>query len=239
MLEAVEGVEDRRVALFAALGEPLRLAIVDRLVPGDVSPGELRTELGLATNLLAHHLGVLEQAGVIRRVRSEGDRRRSYLQLRLDEPLVWAACLAGPAAATAVAAAPRIVFVCTGNSARSQFAAASWAAVSAVPAMSAGTHPAPRVHPRAVTIGGRHGLHLEQAVPAAVGAVLREDDVVVAVCDRAHEELEDPASRLHWSIPDPARLDTEAAFEDAYVDIQRRIHHLLTLQEQRRGSRAS
>lgn len=231
-------LEDRRVALFAALGERVRLAVVDRLVPGDASPGELRAELGLATNLMAHHLRVLEQAGVIRRVRSEGDRRRSYLQLRLDDPLVWAACLAGPSAAS-VEAAPRIVFVCTGNSARSQLAAASWAAVSPIPAMSAGTHPAPRVHPRAVTVGRRHGLHLEQAVPAAVGAVLQPDDLVVAVCDRAHEELNDPGSRLHWSIPDPARVDSEAAFENAYLDVQRRIHQLLALQQQRRGSRAS
>ena len=57
---------------------------------GDASPGELAAELGLGTNLLAHHLRVLEDAGVIRRVRSEGDRRRSYIQLRLDDPTVGA-----------------------------------------------------------------------------------------------------------------------------------------------------
>ena len=231
--------EDRRAAVFAALGEPVRLAIVDRLVPGDASPGELRAELGLATNLMAHHLRVLEQAGLIRRVRSEGDRRRSYLQLRVEDPLVRAACSTGPAAAPAVATAPRIVFVCTGNSARSQLAAADWAAVSPIPAISAGTHPARRVHPRAVNVGRLHGLHLEQAVPTAVEEVLRPDDVIVAVCDRAHEELDHPRSRLHWSIPDPVPAGTRAAFEEAYADIQRRIHQLLNLHDQRRGIEAS
>ena len=42
---------ERRARVYAALGEPVRLAIVDRLVPGDASPGELGAEFGLATNL--------------------------------------------------------------------------------------------------------------------------------------------------------------------------------------------
>ena len=73
----------------------MRLTIVDRLGPGDASPGELAEAVGLVSNLLAHHLKVLEEAGVIRRVRSEGDRRRSYVQLCLDDPMVWAAAQAG------------------------------------------------------------------------------------------------------------------------------------------------
>ncbi len=86
---------DGRAAVFAALGEPIRLALVDRLVAGDASPGELAADVGLGSNLLAHHLRVLEDAGIIRRVRSEGDRRRSYVQLRLDQPTVWAAAISG------------------------------------------------------------------------------------------------------------------------------------------------
>src|ERR671910_234849 len=86
---------DGRAAVFAALGEPIRLALVDRLLTGDASPGELASDVGLGSNLLAHHLGVLEDAGIIRRVRSEGDRRRSYVQLRLDHPTVWAAAISG------------------------------------------------------------------------------------------------------------------------------------------------
>src|SRR6478609_5423637 len=85
----------RRAAVHAALGEPVRLAIVDRLAPGDASPGELAEAVGSGSNLLAHHLNVLEEAGVIRRVRSEGDLRRSYVQLCLDDQVVWAAAQIG------------------------------------------------------------------------------------------------------------------------------------------------
>lgn len=68
--------------MHAALGEPARLAIADRLVLGDASPTETERELSLPSNLLAHHLKLLEQAGVIERSRSEGDQRRTYLRLR-------------------------------------------------------------------------------------------------------------------------------------------------------------
>ena len=90
--------------------------------------------LAMPSNLLAHHLHVLEQAGIITRRRSEGDRRRTYLQLipgALD-------ALALPTARAAL----RVLFVCTANSARSHLAAALWRQASSVPAVSAGTHPA-------------------------------------------------------------------------------------------------
>ena len=98
-----------RARLHAALGEPARLAIVDRLVLGDAAPGELSRALGVPSNLLAHHVKLLEQAGVVERSRSEGDHRRTYLRLRPD-------ALAHLAPAGAVRA-PRVVFVCTHNSA--------------------------------------------------------------------------------------------------------------------------
>lgn len=216
---------DRRAALHAALGEPVRLTIVDALASQDASPGELATLVRLGSNLLAHHLRVLDEAGVIRRVRSEGDRRRSYVQLRLEDPVVWAAVQAGldPSVSFGV---PRVVFVCTANSARSQLAAARWNAISSVPATSAGTHPAGRVHPRATALGRRHGLRLGQARPVGVEKVLRGDDLVVAVCDNVHEELDAGRSRLHWSIQDPVRVDTDDAFEVAYADITRRVERL-------------
>jgi DNA-binding transcriptional ArsR family regulator len=115
---------DGRAAVFAALGEPVRLALVDRLVAGDASPGELAADVGLGSNLLAHHLRVLEDAGIIRRVRSEADRRRAYVQLRLDQPTFWAAAISGRIPNN-LPAGPRVLFVCTANSARSQLAAAS------------------------------------------------------------------------------------------------------------------
>src|SRR5918999_4175409 len=107
-------------AVHAALGEPVRLALVDQLIAGDASPSDLAEALGLGTNLLAHHLKVLEAAGVIRRVRSEGDRRRSYVQLRLENPVVRGALPGRPIAS----ALRRVMFVCSANSARSQLAAA-------------------------------------------------------------------------------------------------------------------
>ena len=218
---------ERRAAVHAALGEPVRLAIVDQLGPGDASPGELAEAVGLASNLLAHHLKVLEGAGVIRRVRSEGDRRRSYVQLCLDDPMIWATAQAGlgnrlPGAGPV----PRVVFVCTANSARSQLAAARWNAISLVPAASAGTHPAVRVHPRATATGRRHGLRLGRVRPVGIEQVVQGGDLVVAVCDNVHEELGAGQDRLHWSIPDPVRVDTDEAFETAYAEITRRVERL-------------
>jgi protein-tyrosine-phosphatase/DNA-binding transcriptional ArsR family regulator len=220
---------DGRAAVFAALGEPVRLALVDRLVAGDASPGELAADVGLGSNLLAHHLGVLEDAGIIRRVRSEGDRRRSYVQLRLDQPTVWAAALSGRMP-NKLPSGLRVVFVCTANSARSQLAAAIWNDLSTIiPAASAGTHPGPHVHPRAIAVAQRHGLRIERDRPEPLDAVLQKDDLIVAVCDNAHEELGPTLPRLHWSIPDPVRVNTNAAFDHAYTDINRRVHHLADL----------
>lgn len=216
---------EERAAVHAALGEPVRLALAYQLIAGDASPSDLAVSLDLATNLLAHHLKVLEAAGVIRRVRSEGDRRRSYVQLRLDSPIVSAAFVGRPA----TSAPRRVLFVCSANSARSQLAAAAWNNLSAVPATSGGTRPAARVHPRAVSVAARHGLDLSQARPAAFDDRLDPGDLVVAVCDNAHEELDPAVPRLHWSIPDPAPHDTDTAFETAYADLNNRVHHLAAL----------
>jgi ArsR family transcriptional regulator, arsenate/arsenite/antimonite-responsive transcriptional repressor / arsenate reductase (thioredoxin) len=219
---------DGRAAVFAALGEPVRLALVDRLVVGDASPGELAADTGLGSNLLAHHLRVLEDAGIIHRTRSEGDRRRSYVQLRLDQPTVWAAAISGPVPNN-LPTCPRVLFVCTANSARSQLAAAIWNQLRNIPATSAGTHPGPRIHPRAIAVAERHGLRIDPNRPNALNDVLHDDDLIVAVCDNAYEELTHTLPRLHWSIPDPVPINTNAAFERAYTDLNRRVHHLADL----------
>jgi protein-tyrosine-phosphatase/DNA-binding HxlR family transcriptional regulator len=213
-----------RARVHRALGEPGRLAVVDALLVGDASPSELGGALGMSSNLLAHHLGILEDAGVIIRVRSEGDRRRSYVRLA---PAAFAALV--PAVAVP---ATRVVFVCTHNSARSQLAAALWSQRSRVPAASAGTHPRPRVHRRAVATAGRHGLILAPSQTAHIRDVLRAADLVVVVCDNAHEELGRIGCRLHWSVPDPARADTDEAFERAYDDIADRVGRLAAAVDQ-------
>ncbi|WP_432994551.1 helix-turn-helix domain-containing protein [Dactylosporangium sp. CA-233914] len=211
-----------RARVHAALGEPARLAIVDTLVLGDASPGEVGRQLGLPTNLVAHHVKVLSDAGLVTRIRSEGDRRRTYLRL---VPEVFAS-LAPPF----LDRAERVVFVCTHNSARSQLAAALWRERVGEPVASAGTHPAPRVHPRAVKVAHRHGLTLDPAGTAHVADVVHDGDLVIAVCDNAHEDLAAPDApvhpRLHWSVPDPARADTDDAFEAAYADLSDRITRL-------------
>jgi ArsR family transcriptional regulator, arsenate/arsenite/antimonite-responsive transcriptional repressor / arsenate reductase (thioredoxin) len=214
-MDAEAASVERRAAVHAALGDPGRLAVVDALVLGDRSPSELGESLGMPSNLLAHHLRLLEQAGVIERGRSEADRRRTYVRL------VPSALPGSPAPRLA---APRVVFVCTHNSARSQFASALWARRSAVPVASAGTHPARRVHRRAVSVGRRHGLRLDGARTADVADVLRADDLVVAVCNSAYEEL--GGAGLHWAVADPLREDTQAAFERAFEEIEQRVDRL-------------
>ena len=208
-----------RARVHAALGDPARLAIVDTLTLGDASPGEIGHDLGMPTNLVAHHVKVLDDAGLIVRIRSEGDRRRTYLRL---EPQALASLTPPP-----LEGAERVVFVCTHNSARSQLAAALWRDRIGGPVASAGTRPAPRVHPRAVKVAHRHGLDLDATATARVADVVHDGDLVIAVCDNAHEDLSGPARpRLHWSVPDPVRVDTDEAFEDAYTDLAGRIDRL-------------
>ncbi|MBO3749999.1 helix-turn-helix domain-containing protein [Streptosporangiaceae bacterium NEAU-GS5] len=206
-----------RARVHAALGDPVRLAIVDRLTLGDASPGEIGHDLGLPTNLMAHHVKILQDVGLIDRRRSEADRRRTYLRLL---PTTLDRLLPMP-----LRHAPRVVFVCTHNSARSQLAAALWTSTSSVPAACAGTRPAARVHPRAVAVARRHGLHIDHSQTTRLDQVLRPDDLVVAVCDSAHEDM-DARERLHWSVPDPVPVDTDDAFESAYADISGRIDRL-------------
>jgi protein-tyrosine-phosphatase len=211
-----------RARIHAALGDPARLAIVDALTLGDASPGEIGHDLALPTNLVAHHVKVLQDAGLLTRTRSEGDRRRTYLRL---VPEVLALLAAPP-----LDGAGRVVFVCTHNSARSQLAAALWRDRVGGPVASAGTHPAARVHPRAVKVAHRHGLTLDPTGTAGIADVVHAGDLVIAVCDNAHEDLAGPGAtvhpRLHWSVPDPARADTDAAFEAAYTDLAGRIDRL-------------
>ncbi|MEZ5269751.1 MAG: winged helix-turn-helix domain-containing protein [Microthrixaceae bacterium] len=83
-----------RAARHAALGDPVRLSVVDELVVSDRSPVELSRLVGIESNLLAHHLDILEEAGLIERSRSSGDGRRRYVHLRRS--LSSAPCRAVP-----------------------------------------------------------------------------------------------------------------------------------------------
>ena len=204
-----------RAAAFAALGDPTRLAIADRLVASDLAPSEIVDLTGCSSPLVAHHLDVLEAAGIVRRSRSEADGRKRFVIL---EPR-WRSILA-PAPVP-----EEVLFICTHNSARSQMAAAIWRDRTGRRASSAGTHPADHVHPSAVRIARRHGLDLAAAEPTRFDpARTGRATVIITVCDRAHDDLGFGGStRLHWSVPDPATSGSARDFESAFQQLDERI----------------
>ena len=208
-----------RVRVHAALADPHRLATVDALALGDRTPHELGALVDAPTNLLAHHLTVLEEAGLTERRVSAGDRRRRYVVLlpdRLPELLPIPVMPTG-----------MVLFVCTNNSARSQFAAALWRRLSEGAADSAGQDPAPRVHPRAVRAARRMGITLGAEAPKDYAAVAEPPALVVSVCDRAWEAgIPFDAPTLHWSVPDPVADGRADAFASAFAEISHRVERL-------------
>src|SRR5688500_6437846 len=104
---------DARSVVHSALGDESRLRAVDLLVAGDLTVRELGSALEMPGNLLAQHLKVLEEAGVIGRRESEGDRRRRYVTLRRDALDTLIPSFGGFTGS--------VVFVCSHNSARSQY----------------------------------------------------------------------------------------------------------------------
>jgi protein-tyrosine-phosphatase/DNA-binding transcriptional ArsR family regulator len=209
---------EHRAAKHAALSDVARLRIVDLLILGDLSPSDLQAKLGLRSNLLAHHLKVLQKAGIVRRIASEADKRRSYIHLIGDS--------LGDMGMAPTEQVHRIVFVCTANSARSQLAAALWRRSSTIPAASGGTHPADRIDPGAVAAARRHRIPLRALRPRQLRDVGAEDDLVITVCDHAHEELGDVGG-LHWSIPDPVHAGSDEAFDLTIGDLSQRVTNLV------------
>lgn len=211
--------------MHRALGDPHRLAVVDALQLGDRTPGELAELTGLSSNLLAFHLEVLEEVGLVARGRSEGDGRRRYVRLVATVPDVPASVAPG--------AARHVLFVCTRNASRSQLAAALWTARTGRPASSAGREPADRVDPTTVAVARAAGLDLAAAAPHGFDALDTTPDLVVTVCDRAGEADDLPFAdvpRLHWSVPDPVGRD-RAAVEAAHRDLASRVERLAGLLE--------
>lgn len=213
-----------RATVHAALSDPLRLAVVDELVVSDRSPVELRALVGIESNLLAHHLDVLDDAGLIERSRSSGDGRRRYVHL-------LGSALADLAPGPVTDPAPAL-FVCSANSARSQLAAALWRSLTGADADSAGTHPAESVHPGAVDAAERAGLDLSQAEPRALEPADEHRPLVITVCDRAHEELAGAGAWWHWSVPDPVPVGTTAAFDATVRELRTRIESVIGTERQ-------
>lgn len=228
-VDAIDFTLRERADAHAALGDAHRLAVVDALITSDRSPAELATKLGIGSNLLAHHLSVLQHARLIETVRSSGDRRRKYVRLVRG----GLSLLAAPGAVVA----PRsIAFVCSANSARSPIAAALWRRASSVPVASAGTRPAPEYSAGARAAARRHGLTLGREGPRSM-AELGRPDLIVTVCDEAHEQLPrmDGVEVLHWSVPDPVAVGTDRAFDEAVETLRWRVSDLRALVESSSG----
>jgi protein-tyrosine-phosphatase/DNA-binding HxlR family transcriptional regulator len=228
--KSIDATTRRRAAVHAVLAEPVRLAIVEDLRGSDRSVSELSRRFRLPGNLLAHHLDALESVGFIERVVSTGDGRRRYVRLLAHE-------VDGVGVGSPARAATDALFVCSHNSARSQLAAALWRDRTGRRASSAGTRPAPNVHPGAVAAARRAGLDLGRARPRPLEPSMLDASLVVTVCDRAHEELEPERDWLHWSVPDPVLSGRARDFDAARDLLDRRIAGLVTATESQRKER--
>ena len=137
----------------------------------------------------------------------------------------------------------RILFLCTGNSARSQMAEGLARALggSRVQVWSAGIEPK-GVHPLAVRAMAERGIDISGQSSKDLSAVPRDPDVVITLCDNAADRcpaFPGPVKRIHWSLPDPAAVigtDEEKlrAFQQTRDEIQARLSALLG---ERRGTK--
>ena len=237
-------------------GHPLRWQLLSELGRSDRQVRELCALIGRPQSLVSYHLGRLRTEQLVSMRRSSADRRDAYYSLDL------ARC-AGLLTATASAlhpglrlarapssrrrrraggARPRVLFLCTGNSARSQMAEALVEHLSegAIDVFSAGSHPKP-LHPNAARVMRERGIDIAGRRSKHLGEFTRQPfDYVISLCDRVREECPEFPDRpdlVHWSIADPAREgDTDAqtypAFERTATELATRIPFLLERIEQ-------
>jgi protein-tyrosine-phosphatase len=237
---------DATPALLHAAGHPLRWRLLRALAAGDQPVHALTASVGAPQNLVSYHLGQLRRAELVTTRRSSADARDTFYRLDLTR---YATLLAetGGALHSALRLVPpalprsprrrrraRVLFLCTGNSSRSQLAEALLRHRSAgsVIVKSAGSRPKP-VHPYAIAVMAEYGIdlsrarskHLDQFTAAAVPF-----DVVISLCDKVREVCPEFPGRprvVHWSTPDPA-LDPDGypAFQRVATDLDDRISYL-------------
>jgi len=235
-------------AVLGMLAHDLRWTIVSLLADGDLRTGELVTRTGQAPSLVSYHLGRLRDAGLVSVRRSTADGRDSYHVLDLDAVGQALGAMAAQLHPGLLAEArdavrggqgiiPRVsavLFICSGNSARSPMAAGWLNHLSGgkVTARSAGIAPAP-LHPLAVAAMAEHGVDISGHQPASVQAFAGHSFArVITLCDRAREacgELPAGSAAVHWSVPNPAQAhppDLEA-FRATARELRTRIRHLL------------
>lgn len=229
-------------------GHPVRWRLLGELGRSDLRVGELCARLDLRQNLVSYHLGRLREGRLVSRRQSTADGRDSYYVLDLSRcgelladtgvALHPGLRLAAPPV-TAPSDGPvqrrgqsRVLFLCTGNSARSQIAEAlvEHLTAGAVEARSAGSHPKP-LHPNAVRVMRERGIDIEGRRSKHLSEFMgRRFDYVVTLCDRVREicpEFPDHPGQVHWSIPDPAAVGTRAAFQCTADELATRIPFLL------------
>ncbi|MEU4478977.1 ArsR family transcriptional regulator [Micromonospora sp. NPDC023966] len=244
-------------AFLRLAAHPLRWRLLTELAGTDLRVRELATLSGEPQNLVSYHLRLLRDGGLVTATRSSFDGRDSYYHLDLDrcaEGLAGAGAALHPALRPGSGTPPPVrprrsrrlaaLFVCTGNSGRSPIAEALLRQHTAghVEASSAGTRPAPRLHPDGVRVlRERYAIDLADQRPRHLDTLAGSRfDYVITLCDRAREacpEFPQHPRRIHWSIPDPAAAgDSEQAgyraFTRTAADIDTRIRHLLPVLEQ-------
>lgn len=234
-------------AFLALAGHPLRWRLLRELAESDRRVRELTARLGEPQSLVSYHLGLLRAARLVSARPSSADRRDSYYSADLGRcgELLGAGGASLHPALRPWPAPPlppeelsgRVLFLCTGNSARSQMAE-GWLqhlTTNRVQAFSAGSQPT-RLHPNAVMVMRAHGVDLAGRRAKHFDEFLGQRfDCVVTVCDRVREVCpEFPGARtIHWSIPDPAEGGDDAttypAFERTAADLAARIPFLVQL----------
>ena len=228
-------------AFLTAAGHPLRWRLLAELARSDLAVRELTTLLAQPQNLVSYHLAKLRKALLVAARRSSADGRDTYYSLDLSR---CADLLAGAGAALhpalrmtppgpAKPVTARVLFLCTGNSSRSQMAEALLRERTAgtVDVHSAGSRPRP-IHPHAVTTMAARGIDLTGARPKHLDEFSGQRfDQVITLCDRVKEvcpEFPGPSRPVHWSIPDPAAEAGDLpAFERVAAVLDDRITFLL------------
>jgi protein-tyrosine-phosphatase/DNA-binding transcriptional ArsR family regulator len=206
--------------LMRMASHPLRWALLSELAASDQRVRELAAVVDEPQNLISYHLRLLRSAGLIDARRSSFDGRDTYYQLNLSScarafgeaaaALHPALASATPIKPTARPAVRSVLFLCTGNSARSPMAEALLRkkGQGRIRAASAGSHPKPHLHGNAVRImRDMYGIDLRGARPKPLTAVARRRfDYVITLCDRVREYAHEHglATTMHWSLADPS-----------------------------------
>jgi ArsR family transcriptional regulator, arsenate/arsenite/antimonite-responsive transcriptional repressor / arsenate reductase (thioredoxin) len=234
--------------VLGLLSDPLRWKIVSELGSSDRRVGELVSIFDKPQNVVSYHLAELRKAGIATARRSSADGRDVYYHVdltRCRDLLAEAggalhpglSLVPGPDPGARISGRPKLLFLCTGNSARSQIAEALAVHRSGgqVTAASAGSHPKP-LHPNAVRVLAERGLDISgRPTKPLTRYAGRRFDRVITLCDKVREvcpEFRGAPASAHWSIPDPASAGpddraTYPTFVDVADDIERRVALLL------------